>query len=71
MSKTGNNIDTIPHWNALRNETKFYRLHDFGMALPGIRLQLEKDLSIPELTAKKGIGSRSKFNGTYQHQNWK
>ena len=42
-----------PHWNALRNHTKFYRLHDFGKALPGIRLQLEKDLSLPELTERK------------------
>jgi DNA topoisomerase I len=46
-----------PNWNALRNETKFYRLHDFGMALPGIRLQLEKDLSIPELTEKKVLAA--------------
>ena len=42
-----------PAWNALRNHTKFYRLLDFGKALPAIRLQLEKDLSIVELTQQK------------------
>ena len=42
-----------PAWNALRNHTKFYRLLDFGKALPAIRLQLEKDLSIVEFTQQK------------------
>ena len=42
-----------PAWNALRNHTKFYRLLDFGKALPAIRLQLEKDLSIVGLTQQK------------------
>jgi DNA topoisomerase I len=42
-----------PHWNSLRNHTKFYRLIDFGNALPGIRAQLEKDLSSPGLSLKK------------------
>ena len=46
-----------PHWNALRNHTKFYRLHDFGKALPGIRLQLEKDLSLPKLTERKVLAA--------------
>ena len=46
-----------PHWNALRNETKFYRLHDFGNALPEIRLQLEKDLRIPKLTERKVLAA--------------
>ncbi len=46
-----------PHWNALRNHTKFYRLHDFGKALPEIRLQLEKDLSLPELTERKVLAA--------------
>ncbi len=46
-----------PHWNALRNETKFYRLHDFGKALPGIRLQLEKDLALGELTERKVLAA--------------
>jgi DNA topoisomerase-1 len=46
-----------PHWNSLRNDTKFYRLHDFGKALPGIRLQLEKDLSLPELPERKVLAA--------------
>ena len=46
-----------PHWNALRNHTKFYRLHDFGKALPGIRLQLEKDLRLSELTERKVLAA--------------
>jgi DNA topoisomerase I len=45
------------NWNALRNSTKFYRLHDFGKALPAIRLQLEKDLSIPQLTERKVLAA--------------
>lgn len=46
-----------PNWNALRNETKFYRLHDFGKALPEMRLQLEKDLSAPELGERKVLAA--------------
>ncbi|MEP6626626.1 MAG: DNA topoisomerase IB [Ginsengibacter sp.] len=45
------------NWNALRNETKYYRLHDFGKALPDIRLQLEKDLTLPELTERKVLAA--------------
>ncbi|MDQ2721282.1 MAG: DNA topoisomerase IB [Bacteroidota bacterium] len=45
------------NWNALRNDTKFYRLHDFGKALPQIRLQLEKDLSLPELSERKVLAA--------------
>ena len=41
------------HWNALRNHTKFYRMLQFGKVLPQIRLQLEKDLALPELPLKK------------------
>ena len=42
-----------PHWNALRNHTKFYRIHDLGKVLPQIRKQLKKDLRQPELTERK------------------
>lgn len=42
-----------PNWNMLRNHTKFYRMIDFGKALPEIRLQLEKDLSSKGLTLRK------------------
>ena len=46
-----------PAWNALRNHTKFYRLLEFGKALPAIRLQLEKDLSIKDLTQQKVLAT--------------
>jgi DNA topoisomerase-1 len=42
-----------PRWNTLRNQTKFYRLLEFGKALPAIRLQLEKDLSLPGMPVEK------------------
>lgn len=42
-----------PLWNALRNHTKFYRMLQFGTALPKIRLQLEQDLSIKSLEKRK------------------
>lgn len=42
-----------PVWNALRNHTKFYRMLHFGQALPAIRLQLERDLSIRKLEKRK------------------
>ncbi|MXN89898.1 DNA topoisomerase IB [Flavobacterium sp. Sd200] len=33
-----------PEWNKIRNQSKFYRLRRFGVALPHIREQVEKDL---------------------------
>ncbi len=42
-----------PLWNKLRNHTKFFHLNEFGKVLPAIRLQLEKDLSLPGLTLDK------------------
>lgn len=42
-----------PHWNSLRNHTKYYRLLDFGKALPAIRAQLAKDLSLPGIPPEK------------------
>lgn len=46
-----------PAWNALRNHTKFYRLLEFGEALPAMRLQLEKDISTPGLTQQKVLAT--------------
>ena len=46
-----------PHWNLLRNHTKFYRLLNFGRVLPDIRAQLEKDISAPELPLKKVLAA--------------
>jgi DNA topoisomerase-1 len=46
-----------PLWNILRNHTKFYRLRDFGKALPHIRLQLENDLAKPGLPIEKVLAT--------------
>lgn len=46
-----------PHWNSLRNHTKFYRLIDFGRVLPVMRQQLEKDLDAQELCLKKVLAT--------------
>ncbi len=44
-------------WNALRNQTKFYRLHQLGTALPAIRQQLKKDLSLTGLPVEKVLAT--------------
>ena len=44
-------------WNKLRNETKFHRLYEFGKVLPQLRLQLEKDLAIKELSQQKVLAT--------------
>ncbi len=36
-----------PMWSIIRNQTKFYRLFEFGKQLPSMRAQLERDLSLP------------------------
>lgn len=42
-----------PAWNALRNQTKFFRMSAFGESLPAIRKQLSRDLSLPGLPLPK------------------
>ncbi|SMP22518.1 DNA topoisomerase IB [Chryseobacterium profundimaris] len=42
-----------PLWSALRNHTKFYRMLQFGYALPDIRLQVEKDLALRNFDKRK------------------
>lgn len=44
-------------WNKVRSETKFHRLFEFGKALPTLRLQLEKDISIEKLTQRKVLAA--------------
>lgn len=44
-------------WNALRNHTKFYRLYQFGLVLPELRLKIEKDLSLPGLPIEKVLAT--------------
>jgi len=40
-------------WNALRDETKFHHMYEFGKALPTLRAKLETDLSRKELDQDK------------------
>lgn len=40
-------------WNQLRNHTKFYRLYEFGKAIPAIRQRLQQDLALPGLPVEK------------------
>lgn len=42
-----------PLWSALRNHTKFYRMLQFGYALPDIRLHFEKDLALKNFEKRK------------------
>lgn len=44
-------------WNALRNHTKFYRLYQFGLVLPQLRLKIEKDLSLSGLPIEKVLAT--------------
>ena len=46
-----------PDWNALRNQTKFHRLLEFGKALPKLRLRLEEDMTKSELCEEKVIAT--------------
>jgi DNA topoisomerase-1 len=46
-----------PFWNLLRNETKFHKLLEFGEKLPGLRAQVEKDLSFAKLNEKKVVAA--------------
>jgi len=41
------------HWHSLRNQTKFYRLVQFGHAIPAIRLRIQKDLALPGMPVEK------------------
>lgn len=42
-------------WNAIRSETKFFRMAAFGEALPKLRARLSKDLKIRSLSREKVI----------------
>lgn len=44
-------------WSLIRNRTKFYRMIDFGKALPNMRLRIEKDLSSKELNVNKVLAA--------------
>jgi len=44
-------------WNALRSETKFHHLYEFGRSLPLLRKQVQKDISNKELTEDKVLAT--------------
>lgn len=44
-------------WNSFRNQTKFFRLYEFGKTIPAIRKQLKKDLAKPGLPAEKVLAT--------------
>ncbi len=44
-----------PKWNAIRSQTKFFRMVAFGQALPLLRSRLAKDLRVESLTREKVI----------------
>jgi DNA topoisomerase-1 len=46
-----------PLWNQLRNQTKFYRMLQFGRVLPAIRKQVQKDLSRSNFSKEKILAS--------------
>ena len=46
-----------PLWNQLRNQTKFYRMLQFGKSLPAIRKQVEQDLTKPGLPCEKVLAA--------------
>lgn len=45
------------NWNALRNDTKFHKLVEFGKALPRLRRRIRKDLKNKNLNAEKVIAA--------------
>lgn len=44
-------------WQAVRNETKYHRLYEFGKSLPALRSQLEKDLTRAALCEEKVLAA--------------
>jgi DNA topoisomerase-1 len=44
-----------PHWNKIRNQSKYYRLQNFAAALPAIRHQVDKDLNRHNLDHEKVV----------------
>ncbi len=44
-------------WNALRNETKFHHLYEFGKVLPHLREKVEADMQLKDLSEKKVLAT--------------
>jgi DNA topoisomerase-1 len=46
-----------PNWSAVRNQTKFHRLYEFGKVLPQLRIRIEKDITRPALSKEKVLAT--------------
>jgi len=46
-----------PQWSAVRNQTKFHRLYEFGKELPNLRSRIEKDICSTKLTREKVLAT--------------
>ena len=46
-----------PLWVSLRDQTKYYRLRDFGRSLTEMRKHLKEDLDLPTLTKEKVLAA--------------
>lgn len=46
-----------PQWRQIRDETKYHRMIPFGLALPSIRRQIERDLGLRGLPRKKVLAA--------------
>jgi DNA topoisomerase-1 len=46
-----------PKWHEVRDETKYARMIAFGMALPGIRKRVERDLARPGMPREKVLAT--------------
>ena len=46
-----------PRWREARDEDKYGRMLDFGKALPNIRAQVQRDMSLPGLPRPKSAGN--------------
>ncbi|NIJ55828.1 DNA topoisomerase IB [Dyadobacter arcticus] len=44
-----------PHWNLIRNQTKYYKLLTFSEALPSLREHVEQDLRKRDLDLQKSV----------------
>jgi DNA topoisomerase-1 len=45
------------HWGAVRSETKFHKLYEFGKALPSLRMRLEEDMQEKSLNQQKVVAT--------------
>jgi DNA topoisomerase-1 len=46
-----------PRWREVRDATKYYRMGEFGRALPGLRRCIDEDLDRPGLPREKVLGA--------------